>query len=92
MQFDRRFTVTRRTCRLAGTIVLAGGLALAATASAATGTAAPGVMQGFPPPADRLVDKANAFTLTRLRWALSNTRPRRCRCPGSRRPVSMRCP
>ncbi|MBN3775813.1 serine hydrolase, partial [Burkholderia sp. Se-20378] len=30
--------------------------------------------QGFPPPADQVVNKANAFTPARLRWALGNTR------------------
>ncbi|ONW47182.1 hypothetical protein A8E99_08740, partial [Burkholderia cenocepacia] len=61
--------------RLACTFALAGGLALAATVAAATDGVAPtGMMQGFPPPADRIVDKANAFTPARLRWALSNTR------------------
>ncbi|VBB16045.1 serine hydrolase domain-containing protein [Burkholderia stabilis] len=77
MRFDRRFTTTRHTRRIAGTFVLAGGLALAATALAAPAApdvAAPGVMQGFPPPADQVVSKANAFTPARLRWALSNTR------------------
>lgn len=73
MRIHRRLTATRRTRRLAGTFVLAGGLTLAATATA-TDVAAPGVMQGFPPPADQVVNKANAFTPARLRWALSNTR------------------
>ncbi|CAD9227185.1 Putative hydrolase [Burkholderia cenocepacia] len=76
MQIHRRFTPTRRGRRLAGAFALAaGGLALAATVAAATDGAAPtGMMQGFPPPVDRIVDKANAFTPARLRWALSNTR------------------
>ncbi|HEM7897552.1 TPA: serine hydrolase [Burkholderia cenocepacia] len=75
MRIHRRFTPTRRGRRLAGTFALAGGLALAATVAAAADGAAPtGMMQGFPPPADRIVDKANAFTPARLRWALSNTR------------------
>lgn len=76
MRIHRRLTATRRTRRLAGTFVLAGGLTLAATATATATTdgAAPGVMQGFPPPADQVVNKSNAFTPARLRWALSNTR------------------
>lgn len=78
MRIHRRFTAVRRTRGLAGTFMLAGGLALAAAASATTAAAAdsvtPGMMQGFPPPADQLVNKANAFTPARLRWALSNTR------------------
>lgn len=81
MRIHRRFTATRRTRRLTGTFVLAGGLALAATAATAAPAAAdvadvatPGMMQGFPPPADQAVNKANAFTPARLRWALGNTR------------------
>ncbi|MCA8021133.1 serine hydrolase domain-containing protein [Burkholderia metallica] len=77
MRLRRRFTAVRRTGRLAGTFTLAGGLALAATAHAAPPAidgATPGMMQGFPPPADQIVDKANAFTPARLRWALCNTR------------------
>ncbi|AYQ42655.1 6-aminohexanoate-dimer hydrolase [Burkholderia aenigmatica] len=77
MRIHRRFTATRRTRRLVDTFVLAGGLALAAIASAApvaTDVVTPGMMQGFPPSADQVVNKANAFTPARLRWALSNTR------------------
>ncbi|OXJ29363.1 6-aminohexanoate hydrolase [Burkholderia sp. HI2714] len=77
MRIHRRFTATRRTRRLAETFVLAGGLALAAiapAASAALDAVTPGMMQGFPPPADQVVNKANAFTPARLRWALGNTR------------------
>ncbi|KVG59946.1 serine hydrolase domain-containing protein [Burkholderia territorii] len=75
MQIHRRFTPNRGGRRLAGTFALASGLALAATVAAAADGAAPtGMMQGFPPPPDRIVDKANAFTPARLRWALSNTR------------------
>ncbi|VWC33396.1 6-aminohexanoate-dimer hydrolase [Burkholderia metallica] len=77
MRLRRRFTAVRRTGRLAGTFTPAGGLALAATAHAAPPAidgATPGMMQGFPPPADQIVDKANAFTPARLRWALCNTR------------------
>lgn len=33
-----------------------------------------GVMQGFPPPADKLVTKANAMRFPNLVWALRNTR------------------
>ncbi|MBU9163760.1 serine hydrolase domain-containing protein [Burkholderia multivorans] len=75
MRIHRRFTATRQGCRLFGSFALAGGLALAATvAAAADGVAPKGMMQGFPPAPDRIVDKANAFTPARLRWALSNTR------------------
>ncbi|HIH2748695.1 beta-lactamase family protein [Burkholderia aenigmatica] len=80
MRIHRRFTATRRTRRLVDTFVLAGGLALAAiapaapAAPAATDVVTPGMMQGFPPSADQVVNKANAFTPARLRWALSNTR------------------
>ncbi|WP_175883810.1 serine hydrolase [Burkholderia sp. BCC0044] len=75
MRIHRRSTPARRGRRLAGTVALAGGLALAATVAAATDGAAPAaMMQGFPPPADRIVNNANAFTPARLRWALSNTR------------------
>ncbi|VWD30777.1 6-aminohexanoate-dimer hydrolase [Burkholderia aenigmatica] len=77
MRIHRRFTATRRTRRLVDTFVLAGGLALAAIAPAApvaTDGVTPGMMQGFPPSADQVVNKANAFTPARLRWALSNTR------------------
>ncbi|VWD16699.1 6-aminohexanoate-dimer hydrolase [Burkholderia lata] len=77
MRIRRCITATRRTRRLADTVVLAGGLALATiapAAPAATDAIAPGMMQGFPPPADHLVNKANAFTPARLRWALGNTR------------------
>ncbi|CAB3960724.1 MULTISPECIES: serine hydrolase [Burkholderia] len=77
MRIHRRFTATRRTRRLADTFMLAGGLALAAIAPAApvaTDVVTPGMMQGFPPSADQVVNKANAFTPARLRWALSNTR------------------
>lgn len=74
MRIHRRFTATRRTRRLADTFVLAGGLALAAIAHAAPDAVTPGMMQGFPPSADQVVNKANAFTPARLRWALGNTR------------------
>ncbi|VWM09288.1 serine hydrolase domain-containing protein [Burkholderia lata] len=83
MRIHRRFTAARRTRRLADAFVLAGGLALAAiahavpaapAAPAATDAVMPGMMQGFPPPADQVVNKANAFTPARLRWALGNTR------------------
>ncbi|WP_323123531.1 serine hydrolase domain-containing protein [Burkholderia alba] len=75
MRFHRKFHRTPNARRLAGAFVLAGGLALGgAPARAASETVAPGVMQGFPPPADQVVTKANAFTPTRLRWALGNTR------------------
>nr|WP_256583781.1 serine hydrolase [Burkholderia singularis] len=33
-----------------------------------------GIMQGFPPPQDKLVTKANAFRFPNLRWSLRNTR------------------
>jgi CubicO group peptidase (beta-lactamase class C family) len=33
-----------------------------------------GVMQGFPPPADKLVTKANSMRFPNLAWALRNTR------------------
>ncbi|VWC11396.1 6-aminohexanoate-dimer hydrolase [Burkholderia aenigmatica] len=74
MRIHRRFTATRRTRRLADTFVLAGGLALATIAHAAPDAVTPGMMQGFPPSADQVVNKANAFTPARLRWALGNTR------------------
>ncbi|KAF1038876.1 MAG: 6-aminohexanoate-dimer hydrolase [Burkholderia lata] len=81
MRIPRRFTAARRIRRrLSDAFVLAGGLALAAiahavpAAPAATDTVMPGMMQGFPPPADQVVNKANAFTPARLRWALGNTR------------------
>ncbi|WP_334042815.1 serine hydrolase [Burkholderia ambifaria] len=77
MRIHQCFTAARRTRRLADIFVLAGGLALVAitpAASAATDAVMPGMMQGFPPPADQLVNKANAFTPARLRWALRNTR------------------
>ncbi|OXI81019.1 6-aminohexanoate hydrolase [Burkholderia sp. AU33423] len=77
MRIHRCFTATRRARRLADTVVLAGGLALAAIAPAAPAAidaVTPGMMQGFPPPADQVVNKANAFTPARLRWALGNTR------------------
>ncbi|WP_232348319.1 hypothetical protein [Burkholderia pseudomallei] len=59
-------------------------------------------MRGFPPPADRIVNKAKAFTPARLRWALSSTRllaptagiqhaAAPMRLPGNRRPTSMHC-
>ncbi|MDN7874696.1 serine hydrolase domain-containing protein [Burkholderia aenigmatica] len=74
MRIHRRFTATRRTRRLADTFVLAGGLALASIAHAAPDAVTPGMMQGFPPSADQVVNKANAFTPAGLRWALGNTR------------------
>ncbi|WP_322086355.1 serine hydrolase [Burkholderia sp. BCC1999] len=77
MRIHRRFTADRRPRRLAGTLMLAGGLALAATAAPATaadGATPAGMMQGFPPPADQIVNKKNVFTPASLRWALSNTR------------------
>ncbi|WP_412527413.1 serine hydrolase domain-containing protein [Burkholderia lata] len=80
MRIHRCFTATRRARRLADTFMLAGGLALATVAHAvsavpaATDAVTPGMMQGFPPPADQVVNKANAFTPARLRWALGNTR------------------
>ncbi|WP_176046228.1 serine hydrolase [Burkholderia sp. BCC1644] len=77
MRIHRRFTADRRPRRLAGTLMLAGGLALAATtapATAADGATPAGMMQGFPPPADQIVNKKNVFTPASLRWALSNTR------------------
>ncbi|AOK32370.1 6-aminohexanoate hydrolase [Burkholderia singularis] len=33
-----------------------------------------GIMQGFPPPQDKLVTKENAFRFPNLRWSLRNTR------------------
>ncbi|NIE58129.1 MULTISPECIES: serine hydrolase [unclassified Burkholderia] len=77
MRIHRCSTATRRARRLADTVVLAGGLALAAIAPAAPAAidaVTPGMMQGFPPPAEQVVNKANAFTPARLRWALGNTR------------------
>ncbi|MCA3799622.1 MAG: 6-aminohexanoate hydrolase, partial [Burkholderia sp.] len=77
MRIHRRITAIRRSRRLAGTFMLAGGLALAATAAPAApadGATPAGMMQGFPPPPDQLVNKQNAFTPASLRWALSNTR------------------
>jgi len=35
---------------------------------------APGIMQGFPPSADKIVTKENTFRSPNLRWALQNTR------------------
>ncbi|UEP25814.1 serine hydrolase domain-containing protein [Burkholderia ambifaria] len=56
-------------------LVVASALALgAATARAVADAEGTGVMQGFPPPADRVVSKSNAFTPANLRWALRNTR------------------
>ncbi|VWC40594.1 serine hydrolase domain-containing protein [Burkholderia lata] len=77
MRIHRRFTATRPTRRLADAFVLAGGLALTAiapTVPAATDAVTPSMMQGFPPPSGQVVNKTNAFTPARLRWALGNTR------------------
>ena len=68
-----------RAGRIAGACLLAGGFALgsAQAGAAVDASAAPGqtgVMQGFPPSADQLVNKANVFTPAHLRWALRNTR------------------
>ncbi|MBN3791769.1 serine hydrolase domain-containing protein [Burkholderia sp. Ac-20353] len=61
--------------RFAACLLFACGLALGATpARAAADSAGADVMQGFPPPAERVVSKANAFTAANLRWALRNTR------------------
>ncbi|MGS0891981.1 serine hydrolase domain-containing protein [Burkholderia stagnalis] len=62
-----------RACMLAGGLALAGAQGYAAT-DAPPARAEAGMMQGFPPPAEQVVNSANAFAPARLRWALSNTR------------------
>ncbi|AYZ62216.1 class A beta-lactamase-related serine hydrolase [Burkholderia multivorans] len=75
MQIHRFLRDPAGASRIAVPLMLAGCLASgAAFAQAATGLRATDVMQGFPPPADKVVGKANVFTPTNLRWALRNTR------------------
>jgi CubicO group peptidase (beta-lactamase class C family) len=74
MRFHRCFSPAPRAGRLAGACMLAAWLAFVGATARAAPDPATGVMQGFPPPADQVVDKANVFTPAHLRWALRNTR------------------
>jgi CubicO group peptidase (beta-lactamase class C family) len=74
MRIHRDGQCASRVSRLAGAWVLVGWLAFGGAAARAASDAAASVMQGFPPPADQVVDKTNVLAPAHLRWALRNTR------------------
>jgi CubicO group peptidase (beta-lactamase class C family) len=78
MNFKPLSAVSTIRLRVAMSVMLVGTvLPIAAHSQMAAPAADPvalGVMQGFPPPADKLVTKTNSMRFPNLVWALRNTR------------------